>query len=71
VDGLAAEWDDKVVVVEVDIHRKHNKALVERLAVRFTPTFVLLDEEGTEVWRQVGQIDVAAVREKVARLYGA
>jgi thiol-disulfide isomerase/thioredoxin len=71
VDGLAAEWGDKVVVLEVDIHRKDNKALVERFAVRFTPTFVLLDGDGSEVWRQVGQIDVASVREKAAQLYGA
>jgi thiol-disulfide isomerase/thioredoxin len=71
VDGLAEEWGDKVSVHEVDYHLKGNKPLVERLSVRFTPTFVLLDKEGVEVWRQVGQIDVAAAREKVDQLSGA
>ena len=66
VNGLEEEWGDQVLVVQVDIHARENQTLLSRLDVQFTPTFVLYDLKGQEVWRSVGAIDAEEAREKVA-----
>ncbi len=65
VNGLEEEWGDQVLVVQVDIHARENQTLLSSLSVQFTPTFVLYDLKGQEVWRSVGAIDAVAAREKV------
>jgi thioredoxin-like negative regulator of GroEL len=67
VNGLREEWDDSVAIVQINIHRRANRDLVDRLGVRFTPTFVLFDD-GREVWRATGVPDAAAVRAQVEAL---
>ena len=65
VNGLEEEWGDQVLVVQVDIHAEENQTLLSSLDVQFTPTFVLYDLKGQEVWRSVGAIDAVEAREKV------
>lgn len=65
VNGLEEEWGDQVLVVQVDIHASENQTLLSSLNVQFTPTFVLYDLKGQEVWRSVGAIDAVEAREKV------
>ena len=55
-------------VLQVNIQQRENRALTERLDAQFTPTFVLFDASGQEVWRSVGQVDADDVRERVAAL---
>lgn len=66
VNGLEEEWGDQVLVVQVDIHGRENQTLLSDLDVQFTPTFVLYDLKGQEVWRSVGAIDAVEARGKVA-----
>jgi thioredoxin-related protein len=66
VNGLEEKWGDQVLVVQLDIHAKENQTLLSKLDVQFTPTFVLYDLKGQEVWRSVGAIDEVKAREKVA-----
>jgi protein-disulfide isomerase len=65
VNGLKEEWADDVLVLQLNIHKKANEQLVRQLNAQFTPTFVLLDESGDEVWRQVGVIDATEARRQV------
>ncbi|MDX1615630.1 MAG: thioredoxin family protein [Candidatus Promineifilaceae bacterium] len=68
MNGLEAEWGQRVKVVQVNVHRTENRALLDRLRVQFTPTFVLFAADGSEVWRQTGSIDAAAARQAVDAL---
>jgi thioredoxin-related protein len=70
VNGLKEEWAGSVQVLQVNIHDRENRALTERLHAQFTPTFVLFDATGQEVWRSVGQIDADEVKGKVEDLEG-
>ena len=68
VNGLEEEWGDQVLVIQVDIHVKENQTLFSNLDVQFTPTFVLYDLTGQEVWRSVGAINAEEARKKVATI---
>lgn len=68
VNGLEREWAGSVQVVQVNIQDSSNRALIERLDARFTPTFVLFDADGEEVWRSVGAIRADEARAEVKAL---
>lgn len=68
VNGLRNEWGDDVQVIQIDLHSKENRTLVERIGFRFTPTFVLYDESGREIWRGSGGLNAAEVRRQLASL---
>lgn len=68
VNGLEKEWAGTVRVVQVNIQNNESRALVDRLDARFTPTFVLFDAAGEEVWRAVGTINADEVRRQVQTL---
>lgn len=68
VNGLEAEWSDSVQVIQIDIHRKENRPLINDLGVQFTPTFVILNQDGQEVWRSVGSIDAREAHAQVEAL---
>jgi len=71
VNGLEKEWAGQVQVVQIDIQDRSNRALIERVDARFTPTFILFDAGGQEAWRSVGAIDPGQVRRQVEALDGA
>ncbi len=68
VNGLEREWAGSVQVVQINIQSDANRDMVERLNARFTPTFVLFDARGQEVWRSVGSINPAEARAQVETL---
>ena len=68
VNGLEEEWAGSVEVVQINIRDRDNRALVERIGASFTPTFVLFDGAGQEVWRSVGSINAGEVRQQVEAL---
>lgn len=68
VNGLEREWAGSVQVVQVNIQDGANRALIERVDARFTPTFVLFDAGGREVWRSVGAINPDEARAQVEAL---
>ena len=68
VNGLQEEWADNVLVMQLNIHQQANEQLIRQIDAQFTPTFVLLDESGAEVWRQVGVIDANEARRQVERI---
>jgi len=68
VNGLREEWRDQVVILQVDVNRGENRPLIEEYSGQFTPTFVLFDSLGKEVWRGSGSINALEVRQQVATL---
>jgi thiol-disulfide isomerase/thioredoxin len=65
VDRLEKELGDKLVVRRVDIQSDGGRQLMERYRVEFTPTFILFDAAGQELWRGTGKLDENAVREAI------
>jgi len=61
VDGIERQYAGELNVVRVDVQDPRSRPWLERFAFRVTPTFVLLDGGGQEVWRSVGSIDAAQV----------
>lgn len=68
MNGLQAEWGDRVPVVQVNVLKKENQPLVEAFGGQFTPTFVLVDQNGQEAWRMVGRIDPAEAQRQAEQL---
>lgn len=68
VNGLKEDWAGAVQVIQVNIHDRESRALTERLNAQFTPTFLLFDAAGQEVWRVVGQIDADEAKRRVQAL---
>lgn len=68
VDGLENEWGDAVQVVRLNIHDEASAALLQQLDFRFTPTFILFDAAGSEVWRSVGSLSPDEVNQQLNQL---
>lgn len=68
MDRLEEGWGEQVQVVRFNVHGDGAMPLLEQLGFRFTPTFILLDGNGREVWRTVGVIRPDEVRQQVNTL---
>lgn len=55
-------------VVRVDIHDAEAADLLQQLDFRFTPTFILFDKTGSEVWRNVGSLSPDEVNQQISTL---
>jgi thioredoxin-related protein len=62
VDGIEREFAGKLTVIRLDIHEPVGQELGEIYRFQYTPTFILLDGEGEEVWRTIGAINPSDVR---------
>jgi len=65
VDRLEAELNDHLLVLRVDIQSNDGGNLAERVGFKYTPTFILYDSDGEEIWRSVGRLDPDLVRQFV------
>jgi len=65
VDGLAAEWGDSVTVLRLNVQDPAAQPLLAELGFRFTPTFILFDSDGREIWRTNGIINPDEVNEQL------
>lgn len=61
MDGIERQHTGELIVVRVNVQDTAARPWLERFAFRVTPTFVLLDGQGQEVWRSLGSIDAAQV----------
>lgn len=55
-------------VVQIDVTSPSGKEAGRRLRWEFTPTFILVDGEGRELWRAVGALDPERVRRSLDAL---
>ena len=51
VDSLIEDMDDTINVLRIDIHTDTGRDLREQYNFSYTPEFLLLDNQGNEVWR--------------------
>lgn len=58
----------KADVVRLNVHEPVAEPFMQRYDFQFTPTFVLLDSEGNEVWRMMGILNREAALEQINAL---
>ncbi len=62
MDGLEQEWQGRLAVIRVDVDSTAGQILATEWRATFTPSFLLFDGEGKEIWRAAGGLDPEAVR---------
>ena len=65
MNGLAEELTGKLIVLKVDVNSASGREVSDQIGSRLTPTFILYDASGVEVWRQFGSLDAQRVRTAV------
>jgi hypothetical protein len=66
VDGIESEHKGALTVIRIDIQDPETRPIQARYGFEFTPLFVLIDGNGTEIWRTVGMINPEDVRRSLA-----
>jgi len=62
LNQLEQDLADQLTVVRIDVASTAGQDLSQQLNLQYTPTFILFDVQGNEVWRMVGGLDDAEVR---------
>jgi thioredoxin-related protein len=65
VDGIEKEFENRLIIIRLNIQEKVGRELAPRYGFQYTPTFIFFDSKGNEVWREVGSLDVERVRRSV------
>ncbi len=69
MNGLRDEWGEQLLILQVNSNLKKNRSLVEEFEGQLTPTFILFDEAGQEVWRHTGPLNPAEVRRQANAMF--
>jgi thiol-disulfide isomerase/thioredoxin len=67
LDSLEAELANELTVIRLDVASPAGEDLRGTLKLYATPTFILFDAQGNEIWRRVGTLDPGEVREAVGK----
>lgn len=67
VDGIERKLSGELLVVRLNVQEAAGSELAAQYGASYTPTFILFDRQGTEVWRSVFQIDGETIERLVAR----
>jgi thioredoxin-related protein len=67
VDGLEQDMRGELKVVRLDVNSEAGRELGARWRAGFTPTFILFDGAGREIWRGLGALDPDTVRAALAK----
>lgn len=62
LNQLELDLADRLTVVRIDVASTAGQDLSQQLNLQYTPTFILFDMQGNEIWRMVGGLDEAEVR---------
>ena len=65
VNGLEKELGDALIIIRADIQTDVGREVADEYATRMTPTFILLDGDGGEIWRSVGTLDADKVKQLI------
>lgn len=68
MDRLERNLAGRADVVRLNIHEPVGQAFTEALGFQYTPTFILFDSNGEEVWRSVGVFDPRQVTRQIDML---
>lgn len=67
VDGIERQLSGELEVIRLNIHEPAGAELAAEVGARYTPTFVLFDGQGGELWRSVFRIDLQTIERALAR----
>ncbi len=62
VSGLEKDLEGQLTVLRIDIYTPAGRELSGLLSARSTPTFILLDDSGQEIFRSIGTVDGNRIR---------
>jgi thioredoxin 1 len=62
VDALESELTGKLKIIRLDVQSPAGSQVGQDYGFRYTPTFVLLDAAGKEIYRSIGSLDPNAVK---------
>lgn len=65
VDRLEKDFEGRLIVIRLNAQEPAGRILGERYGLRYTPTFVLLDAEGRQLWRTIGAVDPMQVQQSL------
>jgi thioredoxin-related protein len=65
VDGIKREFSDRLTVIQVNIQDPVGRELGRQFNFQYTPTFILFDGDGEELWRTIGAINPSEVRQSL------
>jgi thioredoxin 1 len=65
VNSLEEELGDKIHIIRINAQETVGQELAPVYGFNFTPTFIMFDSKGTELWRQVGELNPQKVRESL------
>jgi thioredoxin-related protein len=65
VDRLENEVAGQIDIIRLNVQEPFGKELAKNYDFQYTPTFIFFDENGIEVWREVGGLDVEHVWESL------
>jgi hypothetical protein len=63
VDAVEREFGDALQVIRVNVQDPAGRELARSYGFEFTPTFILFDGEGRELWRSIFVLDPARLRD--------
>ncbi len=65
VDRLEQELQGRVLFIRLNVQEEAGRELAALYGFQYTPTFIYLDAQGNEVWREVGRLNVQRVRDSL------
>ena len=63
VDALENELGDRLQVIRLNAQNEVGRELAPVYMFEYTPTFILFDSQGNELWRQAGDLDTQRVKD--------
>ena len=67
MDGIEKDNAGTLRVLRLNIQSQTGQALAAQMRFAFTPTFILFDSKGAELWRAVGRIDPRQVQSSLGK----
>jgi thioredoxin-related protein len=62
VDGIEREFEGRLLVIHIDVLDPVGKEVGKHFNFKYTPTFILFNSDGEELWRTIGAIDPSELR---------
>jgi thiol-disulfide isomerase/thioredoxin len=63
IDKIEAEYQDRLLVLRINIQDEVGMQLAPLFSFEYTPTFIFFDETGVERWRSIGSFDEERLRQ--------
>jgi thioredoxin-related protein len=63
VDAVEREFGERLEVIRLNVQDPAGRELAQAYGFEFSPTFILFDSAGSEIWRSVYLLDPARIRD--------